>query len=90
MGGERWVGELTYKPGDLKQVGPCPHGRDEDGQCVEYECNDVRDSRRDDDSYAPLAEGGVYLPHSCDSWVIGGPEEIRALIADLQAALERA
>ncbi len=30
----------------------------------------------------------VYLPHSCNQWVIGGEEEVRAMIADLQAALE--
>ena len=30
----------------------------------------------------------VHLPHSCDQWVIGGPEQIRALIADLRAALQ--
>lgn len=35
--------------------------------------------------YSPL--GTAYLPHSCDEWVIGGPDQIRALIADLQAAL---
>lgn len=29
----------------------------------------------------------AYLPHSCDEWVIGGPEEIRQMIADLQEAL---
>ena len=33
--------------------------------------------------------GTVYLPHSCDEWVIGGAEQIRALIDDLQAALEK-
>ena len=27
------------------------------------------------------------LPHSCDFWVIGGPDEIRALITDLGTAL---
>ena len=32
---------------------------------------------------------GVYLPHACDEWVIGGPEQIKALIADLQAALKK-
>lgn len=30
----------------------------------------------------------AFLPHSCDEWIIGGKEEIRCLIADLQAALE--
>lgn len=31
----------------------------------------------------PLA----WLPHQCNEWVIGGPEEVRRMIADLQAAL---
>ncbi len=31
----------------------------------------------------------VWLPHSCDEWAIGGPAEVRALIADLEAALAR-
>lgn len=30
---------------------------------------------------------GAFLPHSCDEWEIGGPEQIRALISDLQRAL---
>jgi len=29
----------------------------------------------------------AYLPHACDEWVIGGPEEVKALIEDLSAAL---
>lgn len=32
--------------------------------------------------------GSVYLPHSCDEWVIGGREEVEALIADLQELLK--
>lgn len=32
---------------------------------------------------------GAYLPHSCDEWVIGGPEQIRMLIMDLQEALKK-
>lgn len=31
----------------------------------------------------------AYLPHSCDEWEIGGPEDVRAMIADLSAALEK-
>ena len=31
---------------------------------------------------------GAYLEHRCEEWYIGGPEQIRALIADLQRALE--
>ena len=30
----------------------------------------------------------VYLPHSCDEWIIGGPEQIQALIDDLTAVLK--
>lgn len=29
----------------------------------------------------------MYLPHSCDSWVIGGVPEALELIADLQKAI---
>ena len=29
----------------------------------------------------------VYLPHSCQEWVIGGPAEVRQLIKDLLALL---
>lgn len=32
----------------------------------------------------------VYLPHSCGCWVVGGPDNIRALIHDLQAVLATA
>lgn len=35
--------------------------------------------------HGPIA---AFLPHHCDAWVIGGPDEVRALIADLTAALE--
>lgn len=34
-----------------------------------------------------MDDGRLYLPHSCDSWVIGGQNSTKALIADLQAAL---
>lgn len=32
-------------------------------------------------------ESGAFLPHQCDEWFIGGEDEIRALIADLEALL---
>jgi hypothetical protein len=44
----------------------------------------VDDSRND---YADLNDGDLYLPHSCGEWVIGGKEQITALIEDLQVAL---
>ena len=31
----------------------------------------------------------VYLDHSCDNWVIGGPKEVEALIEDLQKVLHK-
>jgi len=34
-----------------------------------------------------MEDGRLYLPHSCDSWVIGGENATLALIADLEAAL---
>ena len=34
------------------------------------------------------AVGDVFLPHSCDEWVIGGKKEIALLIADLQEILK--
>jgi len=49
----------------------------------------VGDARRKDDLKDSLRVGfyGAYLPHSCQEWFIGGPDEIRALIADLNEAL---
>lgn len=35
-----------------------------------------------------IAEPVAYLPHSCDEWIIGGRENIKALIADLQEMLD--
>jgi len=50
------------------------------------------DSRRDD-GYGDGWQGDrpyiAYLEHSCNEWVIGGPEEVRLMIADLRAILER-
>ncbi len=75
-----------YSPGDLQVYTPCPT-RDEDGLC---NCETVShhalyDARGDD--YLLPAYGVVFLPHSCDEWVIGGPAQIRALIADLESVL---
>lgn len=76
---------MAYKQGDLHLVdgGPCDQIQ-ADGFCThEPEHESIMDARGDAD-----LTRGVYLPHSCDSWVIGGPKQIRLLIADLQAALE--
>jgi len=42
----------------------------------------------EDFDYCFLPKGTVYLPHSCDEWVVGGPDEAKALIADLQLYLD--
>lgn len=31
----------------------------------------------------------VQLPHSCDGWIVGGVDEVRAMIGELQAALRK-
>jgi hypothetical protein len=31
----------------------------------------------------------IRLPHSCDSWVIGGEKEARQMIADLEEAIKK-
>lgn len=36
-----------------------------------------------------IADPYIALPHSCDYWVIGNANNARALITDLQAAIER-
>ncbi len=70
---------------------PCP-SMDEEGLCGEqYEdghthwVSDARENDYDFHSYKPTA----YLPHSCDNWVIGGPEQVKALIEDLTEMLKR-
>ena len=84
-----------YQKGDLKLLDP-PCNEDyevheEDGYTWWTMCNnydhkhsvpDFRSKERGD--HMPPC---VYLPHSCDEWVIGGQEEIEALIGDLKEAL---
>ena len=48
----------------------------------------VRDGSDDLRFVSDVKPGDVYLPHSCDEWVIGGKEQIEALIEDLNAALQ--
>lgn len=81
-----------YKKGLLEITTPLSEcsSRDEDGDCASYKyaCeahnHDVYDSRDaiKFDAYT------AFLPHSCDAWVIGGPEQIKAMIEDLQAILK--
>lgn len=40
-----------------------------------------------DQGYERVA--GAYLEHRCEEWVIGGADQVRQLIADLQKLLEQ-
>jgi hypothetical protein len=82
---------MSYKPGDLKRTKECGHAAcisEDTFVCdVDYETQrSVSDSRSRETRYQ-LGSGIVYLEHSCDEWVIGGPEEIKALMSDLDAVL---
>lgn len=78
---------MSYKPGQVTIYDPsiCPN-KDEYGWC------DCKTDFHEVGPYDILRDypdqKAVFLPHSCDQWIIGGKDEIKAMIADLQAALE--
>lgn len=76
-----------YTPGLLKITNPPCETCDEelycDGAYTEGHIHKVYDNRGRQERRSRTA----YLPHSCDLWVIGGAEQVRQLIADLQAVL---
>lgn len=41
-----------------------------------------------DKDYWGDSEVAIMLPHSCDKWVIGSPDDARQLIADLEKLIE--
>lgn len=59
----------------------------ERGELDDDDVPGIIDSRTDNYDVARCPV--VYLPHSCDQWVIGGAEEVRAMIADLQVLLSK-
>lgn len=75
-----------YKAGDLQIVTlPCAD-TDEYGDCfVDGHIHTGYDSRPSEECALPW----TCLPHSCDEWIIGGPEQIKLLIADLCFVLKR-
>jgi hypothetical protein len=75
---------MAYQSGDLQLLDP-PCSMIEEGDCDEAHDHYITDTPEND---LPQI-GGVCLPHSCSKWVIGGPEEIRELVQDLQDALKR-
>lgn len=69
-----------YKQGDLKvTTAICTSYDAEYGECDEDHDHTVYDSKTCKTRKHPCA----FLPHSCDSWVIGGADEIKLLIKDL-------
>lgn len=62
---------------------PCKH------KCLVFERRQGAFYHRSLSSNAPKDRNVAYLPHSCDEWVIGGKEEVEAMIADLQEILEK-
>ena len=59
--------------------------------CIREGCHDGPsiDSRVSDYSLSP-SKPLAYLPHSCSEWVIGSPQEAKALIEDLYVFIEAA
>lgn len=75
-----------YKKGDLNITEPDCDSTNEDGACDDHSHEHrVMDSRARYDRRANAA----FLVHSCGEWVIGGPDEIRIMIADLHDALQK-
>jgi hypothetical protein len=76
-----------YSKGDLViYQGPCGcAGIGENGFCDEHwESGPKSDARSGGLVKGPVA----YLDHSCDEWIIGGVEQIREMIRDLEQALK--
>lgn len=73
---------MAYRQGDLKMVvPPCPD-KEANGFCFVDHLHDLADSREDrEDRHKGL--GTVYLPHSCDEWVIGDADKVLELLLDL-------
>jgi len=73
-----------YNKNELSIVDkPCNENFDEDFDCDNYDhIHKIYDSSLD------CIYPTMYLPHSCDEWVIGGIKEARLLIKDLQLAIK--
>lgn len=70
-----------YTKGLLKLTEPECAAVANDNEC--YHDHVVSDARGN----APVPHPCAFLPHSCEEWAIGGPDQIRAMIEDLMEAL---
>ena len=89
-----------YQKGDLKMLVPlCDEaliaGKGFSDGCSggnDAHLHEIHDNRTEH-SFSPnhfyFKENIVYLPHSCNEWVIGGAEQIELMITDLQEMLEK-
>lgn len=50
-----------------------------------YKAGDLLYGEDQGDSFMADDPNSARLPHSCGEWEIGGPDEVRALISDLQS-----
>jgi hypothetical protein len=75
-----------YKTGDLEVALIVDY--DDDNAYSPGFTADTYDSR---ENRLELKLGDIFarLPHSCDAWIIGGREQILAMIHDLQEALKK-
>ncbi len=48
-----------------------------------YQKGEAKYEEERDTIYGNKIKANIYLPHSCDEWVIGGKEEVLQLIEDL-------
>ena len=72
---------MSYNRHDVKVASVCDHIEDGD----DCDCYPVFDAKSDSEK---AVRDVAYLPHSCDHWVIGGKDEVRQLIADLQDIMD--
>ena len=71
-----------YQQGDVTIGVACPNlVVDKPGYAAYCDCENEDHSIR--------LGGLIYLPHSCDEWVIGTKEDAEQLIADLQQAIKQ-
>lgn len=76
-----------YKTGMLKFLDPPCNSMDKDGFCDEWgegHKHLIEDYHGCPAKFYTAPDFCVFLPHSCDEWIIGGKNEIKTLITDLQ------
>lgn len=76
---------MTYRSGDL-QFHDHEHGpecRDAEGDVASWTCTYIRDHPQVTLAGIEELRRVAYLPHSCEEWEIGGPDEVRRLLTDL-------